>query len=246
MEVAFCLRHGTQDKEVYEDVLLKNQYRLPEQIDKDSLVIDIGANIGAFAVACLLRGAGTVVCFEPCEKNYLQLSLNVRGWPGQVPVFNAAVWRSDRNEKLKFIGCPKNTACGTVISETVEAICVPKEPPVEVASMGLDEVLFHATDGGKRRVDILKIDAEGSEYPILYTARHLDMVDTLLVESHQCITAWPQDQFKLFGFPNDEACADGMTKFLEKNGFVVESVPESDDNRVNTLHFAKRKKNDAA
>lgn len=240
-EVTFQLRHGTQDAEVFDDVVNKNQYRLPDKLPPDSLVIDIGANIGAFAVACLLRGAGTVVCFEPCPLNFQQILKNTSGWPGQVAAFNAAVWRSDRSEKIKFISADKNTACGGVVPVDVAAgMGKLSDGAAEVTAIGLDELLYHATDGGKRRVQLLKIDAEGAEYSILYTSRHLPIVDQLIGETHQYPNAWPGDKFFVNGFTQDEACAAGMKVFLEKQGFSVTQQAESAENNINTLFFATR------
>ena len=237
-EATFAIRHGTQDQEVFDSVIVDNQYRLPESLSNECLVVDIGANIGAFAVACLLRGAGTVACFEPCPNNYLQLFQNVRYWPNQAPCFNAAVWRSDRRERLKFVIPGNNTACGAVTSVETET----DEQTVEVASMPLDEIIFHATDDGKRRINILKIDAEGSEYSILYTSNGLHLVDNLIVETHQYPPEYTGEKFFINGYPDHEACADGMEAFLVSQGFSVVRKAESDANDINTLLFATRSK----
>lgn len=243
----FHLRHGTQDYAVFTDVLAKNQYRLPDQFPSDSIVIDVGANVGAFAVACLLRGAGTVVCFEPCPFNFQQLLLNTKPWfdEGRVSPLQAAVWRSDRNEKIDFIGDRRSTACGGVLPSTTRNECGDYRMFVE--SIGLDDLLFHVTDGGKARIHTLKIDAEGSEYPILYTSRHLDMIDNLLVETHQCDTIWPQDNIMIAGYSKEEACADGMASFLRSKDFIFTTESESMQNSICTIFFAKsRRENDTS
>lgn len=238
--VDFQLRHGTQDKQVFDEVYVKNQYRLPDSLPADSLVIDIGANIGAFAVACLMRGAGTVVCFEPCQHNFQQLVKNTAGWPGRVAAFNAAVWRSDKNERIKFVGSTKNTACGGVAPWDSNAVGDFTMAPVFVESMGLDDLLLHATDGGIRKVDILKIDAEGSEYPILYTSKRLQVVDKIIGETHQFSSSWPDEDISILEFSTREACAAGMKRFLENQGFSVTQADESPDNTICTLFFAQR------
>lgn len=237
----FHLRHGTQDKQVFEDVLVNNQYLLPTHLSPEDIVIDIGANIGAFAVACLSRGAGTVVCFEPGEENYLQLAVNVRKWPGQAPCFNAAVWRSDRADTLAFVDPGTNTACGACINTDSQNFAnVPAASVRNVTAIGLDELLFNVTDGGKRRVRLLKIDAEGAEYAILYTCKHLYVVDEIVGETHQYPAAWEGDKFFVGDYPNDEACDKGMAKFLASQGFTVELKAESEDNGICTLFWATR------
>ncbi len=235
-DATFSIRHGTQDKEVFDSVLMRNQYHLPDSLPSDSLIIDIGANVGAFVVACLLRGAGTVACFEPCQENYLQLFQNVSHWPGQAPCFNAAVWRSDRREGLKFVVPGKNTACGAVTKEDTRL----EAKTVSVTSIPLDEIIFHATDGGNRRINILKIDAEGSEYSILYTSNGLHLVDQVLVETHQYPIEYTGEKFFIDGYPDHEACAEGMESFLKSQGFSVVREAESNLNDINTLFFATR------
>lgn len=235
----FELRHGTQDKEVFTDVVVNNQYRLPDSLPEGSIVVDIGANVGAFAVACLMRGAGTVVCFEPDPNNYAQLLKNVSYWPGQAPCFNAAVWRSDRKESVEYVGDYKATACGGIVLKGNNSNCGSFKIPVE--SMGLNDLLFYVTDGGKAEVDILKVDTEGSEYPILYTCDKLRSVKKLLVETHECTTIWPQDKVLIAGYPTSEACSAGMERFLRFNGFDTDKVAESAENSICNIIFATRK-----
>lgn len=233
--IEFQVREGTQDKTVFEEVFTKNQYALPDSLPEHSLIIDIGANVGAFALACLARGAGTVVCFEPCPDNFAQLKKNTLQFLN-VAAFHAAVWRSDRAEKLSFVSPGKHTACGGCVPSITRPLGA-----VEVTSMGLDELLWHCTDGGQRRVSLLKIDAEGSEYSILYTCKHLDKVDEIIGETHQYPAAWPGDRFLVGDYGENEACASGMKKYLESQGFTVWQRPEASDNDICTLFWATRK-----
>ena len=236
--VTFQIRHGTQDKEVFDQVFTNNQYRLPEKFPEDSVVVDIGANVGAFAAACIMRGAGTVVCFEAGQDNFLQLVANMAQFPGKAPCFNAAVWRSDKAEKIKFVDHGSNTACGAVLKATAEI----EKNTVEVTAIGLDELLWHVTDGGKTRIHTVKIDAEGAEYPILYTCHCLHVIDRLLIETHEYPVKWKGHKFFVDGFPGDEACADGMGAFLNRNGFSFTRIKESDSNDINNLFFCERMK----
>ena len=63
-ERVWTLRKNTQDefivKEVYED----NCYQLPDDLSGIAKN-DIGANIGAFAAACVDRGARAIFCYDP-------------------------------------------------------------------------------------------------------------------------------------------------------------------------------------
>ncbi len=234
-EARFELRHGTQDKEVFDQVVVGNQYRLPDSLPKDSVVIDIGANIGAFAAACLLRGAGTVACFEPSKDNFGQLCANTKYWPGQVPCFNIGVWRSDCDQEIAF-SRGGGTAAGCCFPTNLE---VPEFKYERVNAIGLDQIIMVCTNDGDRRIQLLKIDAEFSEYPILYTCTKLGLVDEIIGETHEFTDqlALSDNYFKHAKYKNTIS---EIVRFLEDNGFTVATERESFENQTNTLFFATR------
>ncbi len=53
-----------------------------------------------------------------------------------------------------------------------------------VKAVGLDRIIRHVTDRGRFRVRLMKLDCEGSEYPILFTAKTLHLVDAIVGEFH--------------------------------------------------------------
>ena len=49
----FALRPGTDDEVVWHCVVEANEYRLPDKLDADDVVLDIGAHIGVVShLAC--------------------------------------------------------------------------------------------------------------------------------------------------------------------------------------------------
>ena len=82
MEIIDWMRFSEDDpkgsKKVAEDIILENKYQLPEDM-KGLKVLDLGANIGAFTVAALERGA-EVVAVEPEGRNFETLLDNVEQW----------------------------------------------------------------------------------------------------------------------------------------------------------------------
>jgi FkbM family methyltransferase len=178
----------------------ENQYRLPEKFPRDSVVLDIGAHIGCFAVACLARGAHYLDCYEPekdnCEflrKNLAEYGLE-HSWVNQV-----AVWRSDReNGCLHLLNKYPRTAENYLWLDGQE-----------VAGVGLDSIL-----GRFPEIYLLKIDAEGAEYPILHTSKELRRVKNLAVEVHK----------KSLLDPEFEPDPDVLERHLQHQGFQVERV----------------------
>lgn len=179
-----CLREGTLDREIFQEIIEQNQYRLPEKFDPSDIIIDIGAHIGIFTYAVVQRGAGCVYAVEADLENYKIAVENLRGYidQGVVHYIWRAVWRSDTDEQVLYhSGYPLltdlvNTGGGDVIWQT-QGIMVP--------TLSFDHLILEATEGGRKRVRLLKIDCEGSEWPILLTSNTLSLIDEICGEFHE-------------------------------------------------------------
>ena len=175
----FHTRPGTLDPNIFREVLVENEYRLPERFAADDLIIDVGAHVGSFSTACLLRGAGRVVAFEPFAANHALLGVNLARFGLRGEARQVAVWRSDRpGGELRYQASadPANTGGGTLFGAGGDAI-----PTVPLDAVVRD--LLAAT--GRTAVRLLKLDCEGSEYPILLTATCLERVAEICGEYHE-------------------------------------------------------------
>lgn len=206
------LRPGTNDHVIYDAVVVRNEYRVPERLAADALVIDIGVHVGCFSRLALDRGAGTVVGFEPEPSNYARARENLAPFGDRVQIHNHAVWRSDRGgQRLPFFASVDraNSGGGTLIWET--------DGPL-VDAVPLDDILDRVTEGGRRRVALLKIDCEGAEFPILLTASRLDLIDRIVGEYHELRATLPA-HVRVPGY--EEFSLEGLTSHLERAGFHV-------------------------
>lgn len=70
-----CVRLGSWDINIFSE---QPKYA-PLNIEPYSTVLDLGANIGAFALWAFHNGAGTVHCYEPESENEALLRFNLRG-----------------------------------------------------------------------------------------------------------------------------------------------------------------------
>lgn len=201
----FRFRKGTQDEQVLAEVVRRNCYLLPDRLQAEDVVIDGGAHIGAFAAACLLRGAGRVLAVEPDPENLEYLRDNLSHFHGRFAIFDRAIWRSDEESSEPLLHSrprPDLTACGSVLSGQG----VPCQP------ISLDALIQRGAGLIKHpgRL-ILKLDIEGAEYAALYTATRLAWLDCLLGESHaltqECWWRRPNDEV----LPMDHA---GLLCFL--------------------------------
>jgi FkbM family methyltransferase len=178
----FELRPGRGDWFGYMETLLRCDYlSLGQRLDAGATVVDIGANVGGFAVSASQRigRSGRVVAVEPEPNNFRQLEVNAALNPGYAPIQTLccavggkrgeAVLHSDEKAMLSSFH-----QLETRRSHTVDLI---------VPVLTLEDVFDQA------RVEYchyLKIDAEGSEYDIIgtLTPRMASRVEQITIEMH--------------------------------------------------------------
>lgn len=197
-------RDGTQDAQVLQEVREENCYRLPDAIH--GIVVDIGAHIGVFALECLKRG-GRVICAEPEYNNFQLLKENTKEFQDRVTLHHLMVWGSHEPLALRHAG--HNTGMHVTIPH----------PQGKSPSATLDELTKDV-----EQVDLLKLDCEGAEFPIL-SASSLDKVSEVVCELHyHC-------------YPNNREV---IEQLLSERGFECQTVPNPRW-RNNALVFAKRR-----
>jgi FkbM family methyltransferase len=140
-------------------------------------VFDVGANIGVFTVLQATQGA-RVYSFEPNPESYSRLSRNVAAnkLGGCVRLFPTALGDERGMGRLHVVG--GGTTAGVVTR--VKAGASASGVAVPIAT--LDEVVSTLPE---LSIDLLKMDAEGSEVAILRGGeRTLDHVQRIVVEYH--------------------------------------------------------------
>ncbi len=214
----FPLRPGTNDDVIYNAVVVQNEYRVPDVLPAGALVVDIGVHVGSFSHLALSRGAGTVYGFEPEPSNFARASENLAPFGDRVRLFNHAVWRSDiPGGRLPFFASTDqaNSGGGTFIWDT--------DGPL-IDAVPFDDLVDTITNRGERRIDLLKIDCEGAEFPVLLTAKHLDRIDRIVGEYHELRASLPA-HVRIPG--HDEFSLEGLTAVLERAGFTVTSLKQA-------------------
>jgi len=194
---AWSFRPGTLDQSIFDGVVALDEYRLPERFEPDDVVVDVGAHIGSFAYAVVLRGGKHVWSIEPDRTNCAVAAEHLRPYVdrGCVRLMHAAAWRSDPNDdELRFDGYhafPRSYAGMEGILNTGNGSVVwgLGEP---VAKIAFDDVVDLATNRGERRVRLLKLDCEGAEWPILLTSQRLHLIDEIVGEFHELGGPFPE------------------------------------------------------
>jgi FkbM family methyltransferase len=167
------------------------------------VVVDIGANLGAFTVLAASRvgASGRVYAYEPDPRTCERLVANVRlNGLKNVVVENAAVGAAAG--EAVFYRYAKN-AFSSLIDGVAGRVRQHEESfPVRV--VGIREVVERAGE----RIALMKVDCEGSEY---------DLVDALDAEA-----ARPIQQIAMEVHPVEGKSSDAMAGRIESWGMGVE------------------------
>jgi FkbM family methyltransferase len=158
------------DKTLYDEVYTNNEYELSD-LNSDDVIIDIGCHIGSFTKLAFDKGSTKVYSYEADINNYDISKENLKNYNSNI--FNLAVWRSDVNEDyISFLldTNQDNTGIGTVMVES----------ETKIKTISLDDILSQFD-----KVKFMKIDVEGSEYPILFTSKQITKVEEIVGEFHE-------------------------------------------------------------
>ncbi len=154
-ELILDIRNGTTDQKVIAEVLIDNAYQnraVPFIIEPQDKWLDLGANIGTFALLALSCGA-SVKCIEPEPVNYAILCKNLssnfsENWGAvQIGVSTSA-------------GTGKLYLCNTEYNKYRHSMHISKNrESIDIDTVELSSLL----DG----VDCIKMDIEGAEIDLL-------------------------------------------------------------------------------
>jgi FkbM family methyltransferase len=197
---------------IFKEIFVEDFYNITEvlkNVPQKPLIIDIGANIGLFEALILSkRPEADILAYEPFEDNVRLLKNMMNNNPSylnNVKVFQKAVSDKDNEEINLYVKHsegqssiasiyedfdPRNKNMTTVTTTTLEAI---------VNSNKID------------KIDILKMDCEGAEYPILYSTPPsiLKRIKLLLIEVHD--------------LDNKDKNYLSLSTFLSSSGFKIKS-----------------------
>lgn len=155
------------DKIVIREMFIENVYHVGENyFDDTGIVVDIGANIGAFMLFAAAKGAKKVYGFEPEAENREALQLNIEANKGKF--------------ETEFIICPSaiSNENGEATIEAMQGASTitklknfnkdvkPYNTQI-VRTITLEQALV---ENNITYADFLKIDCEGAEYQIIKAA----------------------------------------------------------------------------
>lgn len=154
-------RPGTSDLSMVSDCVNHYKHVYSHADLKDAIVLDLGANIGAFAKYAIEHGAKQVICVEPETTNVEMIALNLKDLitQGKVIVFEAAiVSESFQDDTITFYlsRSAKAQCSGSLTKE--------RNRPIE---MTVPTVKLSDLERQYGHFKIVKCDIEGGEYDLL-------------------------------------------------------------------------------
>lgn len=174
-------RPGTLDLCIFDQIHDADEYRLRNaRFGPGDTILDVGGHAGYFALAVLRRGAGHVHLYEIAEENIELCRLNLAPFESRVTIHRLAV-AGESGRDLSFGDFPMwedslNTG-GLTPSRG--------GGPHRVRTVAFDAVVGELTESFTRRIRMVKMDAEGAEWPALLTSGTLAHVDQIVGEYHE-------------------------------------------------------------
>ena len=218
----FMVRPGTLDAAIVRWVHGGNEYRLPPRLPDHTVVIDVGAHIGAFALAAVDRGAQHVLAVEATAENRVLAVMNMRAElaTGQVELMLAAVAGPHRTA-VTMGPAPAleehlNTGGHRIADADADAATPGAVPVITLDALIVRAKALLAQEPTNHLW--VKLDCEGSEWEILGTSAHLRSIDVMVGEYHEVAN----DSFG----PKLPCTAAGLASHLESVGFVTKVMPD--------------------
>ncbi len=177
-ETRFFVRKGTLDSYIiFENWRLRVYTKGPISIRPKDTVVDIGAQIGCFSIyAAQLAKDGTVYAYEPHPGNFELLKKNKKlNKIKNLRIFNTGVSNKKGFSKL-FLSEDNSGAHSIFEADTKKFLAFKTTTLAEIVKkIG--------------KINFLKIDAEGAEYPILLSSGEetFNLIDKIVLEYHDCL-----------------------------------------------------------
>jgi FkbM family methyltransferase len=176
------LRTAHEDRQIFLEIFARDEYRMADVARRGvDTVIDVGAHVGIFA-ARAAPFSRRVLSFEPAPDTFAVLTENLASLRlANVTAVPAAVAGRGGTAELRLL--PKSSGNTILPGGGGERV-------VTVPAISLAELFErHSVD----RCDVLKLDCEGAEYPILLEAPRplLRRIDRVAMEFHPAGDAPP-------------------------------------------------------
>jgi FkbM family methyltransferase len=175
-------------------------------------IVDIGANMGSFAVyAALCCPTAKIYCFEPEQMNFgvLQQNIGINGLEERVSAFKCAVGSYAGRRQLSVRGSLENSFHMASTGASLQMVdCL------TIKDIFADQP-FDA-------IDLLKLNCEGAEYEILEgcSRAEFDRISNIRLEYHN-LDSSARNGASLSRYLQDQGYSiERFTRYLNTSGFI--------------------------
>ena len=194
-------------------------------IHKDDVVLDIGAEFGSYTVPALAKGAAHVFAWSPSNaRNVLVKSVEINDWQERCTVIPGGLWSAAGHLSLTFPEMP------TYHSEN---------PPKERMNIPVETLDEFFSEHKTKKIDIIKIDAEGAEVEILKGARKTILEHhprLILIENHHYLKLSLVDETRaiMSSYGYEEIEHEHITPFISHSKYEPKGAhPKVHKNSIN-------------
>jgi FkbM family methyltransferase len=199
---------------IFKEIFVEDFYELSSflpSLQEDAIIVDIGANVGFFPVLILSkRPKATFFCYEPLPANITHLKKLKKDNPAfekQLNIFQYAV--TDKNEGSITLFTEENPDESSIAS-IHQSFDTRNKSSITVPVTNLAAIV---SNNNLNKIDILKLDCEGAEFPILYNTPSsvFEKIKFILLEVHN--------------LDNEKQNVEALGSFLKERGFSIKSTP---------------------
>jgi FkbM family methyltransferase len=173
----YC-RPSTTDVNVFNQILLRHEYRCVDDVRDPALIIDCGANVGYSAAYFLSRyPRAYLIAVEPDPENFEMLQTNLKSFAGRFRAICSAVW----SRPARLVLAESYLGPG---QEWARQVC--EAQAGDANAFAATDIGTLLRDSGFARVSILKMDIEGAEAEVFSSGYDtwLPKIDNLVIELH--------------------------------------------------------------
>jgi FkbM family methyltransferase len=209
---SISVRIPSTDVVLYRQIFERHEYDVPVS-RSPRVIVDAGANVGLSAVYFAHRFPDArIIAIEPEAHNFALLASNVADYPNVVPV-KAALWHTDTVVDLFDPGLGP---WGYIVGQREDCSGTWRQFTDGVT---VDKVM---QTHGLNRIDLLKMDIEGSEREVLASSSAwIGRVDALIVELHERKKAGCAVVFESIAPQFDARWHRGELEYLLRSGAAV-------------------------
>ena len=171
--------------------------------DKELFVVDIGANVGSFSLFVLSRFPhARIFAFEPMPNNFALLEK----YKNELNLDTLFIHNNAVSDSEGEISLYHNADNAFTTEASINAGTVSGKDEYSVRTVTLENIMNIYEIN---RVDFLKVDCEGSEYPILYNLddRIYKSISVIAVETHKA--------------PGEKENQESLARYLSSMGFRI-------------------------